>query len=100
METTYRVRQAHTAVSTGKNYSGESEYELRLCARGRFADAARARARRPNRCAAAGRQNHLAEGNCEIDSGKLPRDRSYPAVGGRAAGRSHGFAAGDRLRDL
>jgi transcription termination factor Rho len=51
-------------------------------------------------CAAARWQDHFAEGNCESDSGKLSRDCSYPAAGGRAAGRSNGFAAGDRLRDL
>jgi transcription termination factor Rho len=36
----------------------------------------------------AGGQDHFAEGNCESDSGKLSRDCSYPAAGGRAAGRS------------
>src|SRR6266487_7152167 len=100
MEAIDRVREAHTAISAGQNYPGEPEDELRLRARGRFADAARSRATRPDRFAAASGQDYLAEGNCESDSGKLSRDCSYPAVGGRAAGRSDGFAAGNRLRDL
>src|SRR5215208_4224471 len=100
MEATNSVRQTNTAISAGQNYLGEPEHKLRLRAGGRFADAARSRATRPDRCAAASGQDHLAEGNCESDSGKLSRDCSYPPVGGRAAGRSDGFAAGDRLRDL
>src|SRR6266700_4037241 len=100
MEAIDSVRQAHTAISAGQNYPGEPEHDLRLRARGRFADAARSRAARLDRCAAASGEDYLAEGNCESDSGKLSRDCSYPAVGGRAAGRSDGFAAGDRLRDL
>src|SRR5258708_28255366 len=100
MEATDSFRQAHTAISAGQNYPGEPEHELRLRARGRFADAAGSRATRPNRCAAASGQDHFTEGNCESDSGKLSRDRSDPAVGGRAAEGSNRFAAGGRLRDL
>src|SRR6266550_5023565 len=100
MEATDSVRQANTAISAGPNYPGESQHELRLRARGRFADATRSRATRPDRFAAASGQDYLAEGNCESHSGKLSRDCSYSAAGGRAAGRSDGFAAGDRLRDL
>src|SRR5437667_12683847 len=100
MEAIDSVRQAHTAISAGQNYPGEPEHELRLRARGRFADAAWSRATRPDRCAAASGQDYLAEGNCESDSGKLSRDCCYTPAGGRAAGRSDGFGAGDRLRDL
>src|SRR5215469_6778041 len=100
METTERVRETHAAVSTGENYPRESRHELRLRARRRFADATRSRATRPYRCTAPSGQDYLAEGNCKSDSRKLPRDCSYPAPGGRAAGRSHGLAAGDRLRRL
>src|SRR6266576_1171078 len=100
MEATDSVRQAHTAISAGQNYPGEPEHELRLRACGRLTDAAGSRATRPDRFAAASGQDHLAQGNCESDSGKLSRDCSYPLVGGRAARRSDGFAAGDRLRNL
>src|SRR5262249_43248941 len=100
MEAVDRVRQTNPSVSAGQNYPGESKHELRLCARGRLADAARSRATRSHRCAAAGGKDHFAEGNCESDSSKLSGDSSYPVAGGRAAGGSDGFAAGDRLRDL
>src|SRR5437016_3649049 len=96
MEATDRVRQANTAVSAGQNYPRESKHEFHLRARSRFADAARSWSTRPDRCAAASGQDHFAEGNCKGDSGKLSRHCSYPAAGGRAAGRGDVSTARNR----
>src|SRR5438105_11241571 len=95
-----RFRKADAAVPGGPDHAGERQNEVIERAGGRFAGAARAWAARPDRIAAASRQNDFVEGNCKSNSGKSSADRAHYFAGGRTSGGGDRLGTRSRLPDL